>query len=240
MRSFEETFSDETYLEDWFTLQWMTEYFDFPVELIRKIQKLGLMLPGIVKFGSVEIEIYSGLDQTMFRRFTETLDEGGDFSKAVAEAEAFIADIYRVAHGEAPLPMNDSLESGPLERTLRRMNGLPESGGLGRRLRRRKLLAKQELCEALGISEEHFEELREAYLTSTLSLRIPGTTIEYYIEDDYLSLRYFLTLLAQGHSLEAAADQVFDWTMYDLRGCPRFCSPDTCPLLKKGASTEKV
>ena len=99
---------------------------------------------------------------------------------------------------------------------------------------------KQELCEALGISEDHFEELREAYLTTTLSLRIPGTTVEHYLEDDYLSLRYVLTLLGQGHSLEEAADKVFDWTMYDLKGCPRFCSPDTCPLLKKGASTEKV
>lgn len=221
MTSSDDRFSEDTCREDRYTLHWMTEHFDFPVELIRRIQKRGLMLSEIVKFGSVEIEICSGLDQTMFRRFMDTLDEHGDFSKAMAEAEAYIADIYRVAHGEAPLPMNDS----------------PESGPLAQRLRRKKLYLKHELQEALSISEDRYKEiLQEIYLVP-VRLQIPGTTIEYYIEDDYLSLRYVLTLLWQGHSLESAVDKAFDWRMFDVGGRPLVCSPWKCPLRKEERST---
>ncbi len=213
-----------TYREDHYTLQCMTEYLEFPEKVIRKIQKLGLMLPEIVKFGSREIEIYSELDITMFRLFMEILDECGDFSKAAGEAGAYVSEMYRVAHGDAPPPMN----------------GPSESGQVALDQRRKKLFLKHELRETLGIGQDQFQEVLHTYgLAAPVMLRIPGQKIEYYLEEDYLSLRYVVTLLGQGHSLELAVEKAFDWHTSDLRGDRGLCNPRTCALLKEGAATEK-
>jgi hypothetical protein len=219
------TSSDVTYREDHYTLQCMTEYFEFSEDLIRKVQQRNLMLPAMVKFGSAEIEIYSGLDITMFRIFREILDECGDFAKAVAEAGTFLSEVYRVAHGDAPIPKNEPSESGQV----------------APRLRGKKLFLKHELREALGIGEDQFQEILDAFFLATpVKLRIPGQTIEYYLEEDYLSLRYLMTLVGQGDSLESAVKKAFDWRMSDLTGYSGLCNPRKCPLLKERASTQNV
>ena len=69
------TSSNPNYHEDFYTLQGMTEQFEFSEQLIRQIQKHGFMLPEIVKFGSAEIEIYSTLDRNMCRRIEEAQEK---------------------------------------------------------------------------------------------------------------------------------------------------------------------
>ena len=87
------TSSDVTYHEDFFTLRGMTEHFEFSEQLLRQIQKHGLMLPEIVKFGSEEIEIYSNLD----------IKIGGSIKEA-EEQGPFPGDHFRSGAYRRPLP----------------------------------------------------------------------------------------------------------------------------------------
>lgn len=220
------TFSDDVVSEDicredMHTLRYMTEHFEFPEELIHKIQECGLMVPETVKFGSAKIEICSVLDLTMCLLFMRTLQEADDFSKAVADAEAYIENIYRVAHGEPAVPMHDS----------------PQSGQLSRGLQRKKLVFKHELRDALGISEDQYHEILQEWWLAPVTLQIPGKTIEYYVEDDYLMLRYSLTLLRQGYSLKEAIGKALDWGASNW-GYNRLY-PDV-PRIKSRATKEKM
>jgi len=70
--------------------------------------------------------------------------------------------------------------------------------------------------EAVGISEELFNEIGQYMKFDPLRLLIPGKTIEYYSEDDYLRLRYILTLVGEGCPLEEAAHVAYAWGMEEL------------------------
>ena len=49
-----------------------------------------------------------------------------------------------------------------------------------------------------------------------MRLLIPGGTIEYYFEDDYLRLRYIVTLIGEGCPLEEAAKVAYDWGVFKM------------------------
>jgi hypothetical protein len=195
------TSSGLEYHEDLFTLQGMIEHFECPEELIREIQNHGLMLPEMVKFGSAEIEIYSPIDVIMCRRVTEAQKELDSLSQAIDAAQAHIVELYRVAHGGDSIQMNDS----------------PDLGQLRPGPQRKKLFLMNELLDAVGICEEQFREIAQHTLFVFLRLVIPGKTIEYYGEHDYLKLRYMLTLMGQGCPLEDAAGLTYDWPHGELR-----------------------
>ena len=192
------TSSSPTYYEDLYTLQGMTEHFEFSEQLIRQIQKHGFMLPEIVKFGSAEIEIHSTLDRNMCRHVTNSLKEYDSLSQAIADAQAHIVEVYRVAHGAEPT--EDS----------------PDSAQRPSGIRRKKLYSISELLEALGINDETFQKIRQHIEIQPMMLLIPGGTIEYYLEDDYLKLRYIVTLIGQGSQLEHVVGHVYDWVMQEL------------------------
>ncbi len=194
------TSSSPAYHEDFYTLQEMTEHFEFSEQLIRQIQKHGFMLPEMVKFGSAEIEIYSTLDQNMCRRVTEDLKKDHSLSHAIAAAQEHVIEVYRHAHGEESIHMNNS----------------PDLGQLAPAPRRKKLYMINELLEAVDISEERFREIRQHIQFVPLRLLIPGKTIEYYGEDDYLRLRLIVTLLSEGYPLETACDGAYRWGMSEL------------------------
>ncbi len=189
-----------TYHEDFFTLKDMIRLFDGSEQVIREIQKHGLMLPEMVKFGSEEIEIYSPLDRNIGRRIQKDLGKRDSLSHAVVSAQAYIAELYRVAHGSTSTGMEHS--SG--------------SAQLPSRPRRQKLFVLSELLDALEISEEFFQKIGQLIRIEPMVLVIPGRTIEYYFEDDYLRLRYILALISQGYRLEKAADLAYDWGMSEL------------------------
>ena len=192
--------SDVAYFEDFCTLPGMIEACGCSEQFIREIQKSGLMLPAVVKFGSVEIEIYSNLDKNIGRRIKESVEDNRGFSKAIISAQEHVDEVYCLAHGRAPTDKQDSREPGQLP-----------SGP-----RVKKLLLLSELLEALDISEESFHEIRQHIQIEPMRLLIPGSTIEYYFEDDYLRLRYVLTLIGEGCPLVEAAKVAYDWGMYEL------------------------
>jgi hypothetical protein len=192
--------SDFTYHEDFCTLKGIIESLGCSEQFIREIQKSGLMLPEVVKFGSVEIEIYSNLDQNIGRGIKESLKTYRGFSEAIISAQAHIDEVYRVALGRPPTDKQDS----------------PEPGQLSSEPRVKKLLLLSELLKALDISEEFFQTMRQHIQIEPMRLLIPGSAIEYYFEDDYLRLRYVLTLIGQDCSLEEAARVAYDWGMYQL------------------------
>jgi hypothetical protein len=192
--------SSVTYFEDIYTLQGTTERCGCSEDLIRQIQKHGLMQPEIVKFGSAEIEIYSTLDRNICRRVNEALESYDSLSQAIAAAQEHVVSVYRIAHGDESIQMNDSDDSKPVQRGLQR----------------KKLCVKNELLEAVGISEEQFSEISQHMQFAPLRLLIPGKVIEYYAEDDYLRLRYILTLVGQGCPLKKAVRVAYDWGMSEL------------------------
>ena len=109
------TSSDVRYHEDFYTLRGMTEHFEFSEQLLRQIQKHGLMLPEIVKFGSEEIEIYSNLDIKIGGRIKKTLEKLKGLSQAIISAQEHIADLYHEAHGSTPTDMENSPEPAQIQ-----------------------------------------------------------------------------------------------------------------------------
>ncbi len=194
------TSSGLEYHEDLFTLKGMTDLLEFSEQLIRQIQKHGVMLPQIVKFGSEEIEIYTTIDQNMCRRIKKALQEGQGLDQAIRSAQSHVAEVHRVAHGEKSEQVKDSIEPTELP---------PE-------LTRKKLFVVTELLEALEITEETFQEILRHTQVQKMTLMIPGKTIEYYREDDYLMLRYIVTLLTEGCPMQTATEVAYDWTMREL------------------------
>lgn len=192
------TSSSPTYYEDSYTLQGMTE--QFSEQLIREIQKQGLMVPEMVRFGSVEIEIYSRLDLNVCRHVAETLEEHDNFPSALASARLHVVEVYRVAHGEESIQTLDS-------DVLKRISAASQA---------KKLYVFGELLEALGMSEKQFHEILHLIQIRPMTLMVPGRTIEYYSEDDYLMLRYIVTLLGKGCPLEDATKEAHHWAMFQL------------------------
>ncbi len=194
------TSSDVRYHEDFYTLRGMTEHFEFSEQLLRQIQKHGLMLPEIVKFGSEEIEIYSNLDIKIGGRIKKTLEKLKGLSQAIISAQEHIADLYHEAHGSTPTDMENS----------------PEPAQIQSGQSRRKLFVLSDLLQALGITEEFFQQIRQHIGIAAVRLQIPGGTIEYYFEDDYLRLRYIVTLIGEGCPLEEAAKVAYDWGIFEM------------------------
>ncbi len=191
--------SSLAHYEDIHTLRGMTKLFGLSKQLVREIQKHGFMLPEIVKFGSEEIEIYSTLDRNICKRIEEAVDDDDSLSQAIAAVQAHVAEVYRIARGEESIHMNGSSGS----------EHLPGS-------QRKKLCMINELPEAVGTSEERFHEILQHIRLDPLKLLIPGKTIEYYAEDDYLRLRYIVTLLSEGCPMETACKVAYDWGMHEL------------------------
>jgi len=194
------TSSNVPYFEDLYTLKEMIESFEGSEQLIREIQKHGLMLPEIVKFGSQEIEIYCPFDRNIGRHIKEALEEHCGFTEALASAQAHVVEVYRVANGATAIDVGIS----------------PDPARLPSTQRVKKLLVLGELLEALDLSEETFQEIRQHIRIVPMRLLIPGNTIEYYFEDDYLRLRYIVTLVGEGCPLEEAAGVAYDWGMSEL------------------------
>jgi type II secretory pathway component PulK len=194
------TSSSCVYHEDFYTLQALNEHSEMPLQLIREIQKHGFMLPEMVKFGSSEIEIYSTLDGRVCKRVAEALEKYDSLSLAIAAAEEHVVEVYNVAHGKESFHADDSSNSGHLPQ----------------RIQRKKLYTINELLQTLGIDEERFREMRQYIEIVPSRLVIPGQVIDYFGEDDYLRLRYIVTLTSQGCPMEEAAGVAYDWGMHEL------------------------
>lgn len=190
------------YKEDDHTLKAMVELLGSE-ELLREIQKHGMMLPEIVKFGSEEIEIYSLFDRRIGEAIKDNVevDHFGLFH-AITLAQQDIDRVYYMAH--VGTRMYTEVEGeGVLGEPM------PE-------VHRKKLFTLGDLLQAIGISEEHFNEIDLHLGILPVTLLIPGMTLKYYFEDDYLQLRYVLTLISQGRSLEEAAEQADSWVRDEL------------------------
>jgi hypothetical protein len=201
---------DVAYHENNYTLKGMINFFELPEELIRELQKHGLMIPEIVKFGSKEIEIYSGLDGHTGMCVMRASEKDKNISLAIAAAQAHVAEVYRAAHGP---------ESSEIK-------GSPYVSRFAAGIQRKKLFILNELLEALSISNEDFQEICGYIQIEPMTLRIPYQEIQYYREEDYLKLQYILTLRRQGCSLEEAAKEAFEWGEREMGyveyGSPRF------------------
>ncbi len=190
------------YNEDEHTLKGMVEILGSE-EFLREIQKHGLMLPEIVKFGSEEIEIYSLFDRCIGQVIKERLEEGQNgLFEAITWARDHIETVYYAAHVAPPTYVEEEGELIPEK-------PMPE-------VHRKKMFTLSELLEALGISEESFNEIGLHLEILPMILLIPGKAIKYYFEDDYLRLRYVLTLMSKGCSLEKGAEQALTWGSLEL------------------------
>ncbi len=180
--------SDATYHEDFHTLKGIMETIGCSEQFIRDIQKCGLILPEIVRFGSEEIEIYTSFDRNIGRRIKEALEQRCGFSEAIISAQAHIVEVYCEAHGRTSSGTKDS-PNGTECLSVQRV---------------KKSFILDELLAALDINEESFQTIRQHIKFEPMRLLIPGRTIEYYFEEDYLRLRYVLTLVEE-YPLEEAA-----------------------------------
>lgn len=192
------TYPSVTYHEDFFTLRGMTGHFNLSEELLREVQKHGLLLPEIVKFGSEEIEIYSNFDVKIGVRIRDDLEMHVGLSNAIISAQEHIAQLYHEAH--APTDTETAAEPAQMQSAHRR----------------RKLFVLGELLEALDIDEEVFQQIRRHIQVEPVRLQVPGETIEYYFEDDYLKLRYIVSHIGEGCPLEEAARVAYDWGMFKM------------------------